>query len=1251
MSNPANLEISLDAKGDPLVRQVGQDLAKLYKEFQVDSPISIDSNSLLQTNEDQVAIEAIAIEDGESLVRDLEALGLENTASFGKVVNGSLPVTAIKEMANLDSLNFARPAYKPFTKVGETTSQADISLNADDARSDFAVDGSGITIGVLSDSYNNLDGASDGVASGDIPGEGNPFNNTPVEVLKDLSSGDGSDEGRAMIELIHDVAPRADLAFRTAFEGAADFATGIGELVDAGADIIVDDIGYLTQPFFQDGVIAQAADDAAEAGVPVFSAAGNSGRDSYESEFRESGTTLDLNNDGNAESLAHDFNPNSNEVDIFQEFTLADGETINLSFQWDQPHAQAGGAGSANDMDAFVLNSAQDTILAGSANNNIDGDAVERLVFQNTTGSEATFNLLFTQFLPAGGPTPGKVKYIDFAGGTSEAEFATNSSTSFGHPNAADAAGVGAAFYQQTPEFGQDPPLLESFSSAGGTPILFDTAGNSLPSPEIRPQPRFVAPDGTNTTFFGNQINDGDNFPNFFGTSAAAPHAAAVASLMLDAAGGPGSLSPEEVYTTLEESAIDMESSGFDFDSGSGLIQADAAVEAVLDEPDPNLPPEFDEDEFTFEIAELGNASNGDEVGTIAVSDPEGDDLTLSFTEEVSEFDLGNDGNLTIAAVEELELGELNFTVEAEDEFGNSSQADVTINIDSPSQLLEQIRSNIEGIEIDDESINFIGAAGSTSFFDSITFGENANLSESGILLTSGDGTPPPENTEPQYTIVNGSDGDPELTEIVQNAFPAAGTTNDAAILELSFSVENPQVESISFDVLFGSEEFPEFIDSPFVDIAAITVNGDNFAFLDGDPNKPLSVVDATIQDGRFLDNTDGTLPIEYNGISTQTRVTIPLDQVPANENEEGRYDVRIGVADTGDFVLDSGFFISNFQTSESGAGGTQVIIEADDQGSDLKAPGDNTATLFIGGPGDDTMIGSTAPDTYNLNAGGNNLVQGSLEQLNEDTILDFDSNDIIKVFDTLFNQDQLTVTQGSAILEIDANDDDQVDSKITLEGDYSNGEFVTKQTEGDTEISFETPSGEISLNQETITFQTPLSQFREGAEDSELVRANPNGEDIGNTLVTETLTISNSGGGDLTLQEIQLPDIDGLTLTENPVSDGDEILAPNSSVTATFAFSPIEAGIDLEGEQVTVVSDDQNVNVNLLGRSTYASDISYDGRVNLTDLGPLNASFGTTEEDENYDPTADINLDGRVNLTDLGPLNAEFGNALFTSM
>ena len=623
-------------KNNPLAVKVGHELAQVYEEFQGQTSLINRPILRFNENEDRVAIDAIAAEDAATLLKDLEALGLEDAASFGKVVSGWLPMAAIEQMAQLSSLNHARPSYAPITNVGSVTSQGDVSLNADDARSDFGVDGSGITIGVLSDSYNNLGGESAGVASGDIPGPGNPNNTTPVNVLEDLSSG-GIDEGRGMIELIHDVAPGADLAFRTAFQGPADFANGIIELVDAGSDVVVDDIGYLTEPFFQDGIIAQAANAAAAAGVPYFSSAGNSGRDSYESAFRP-GPTLSLF--GTNDSQAHDFDPGLG-VDIFQEFTLAAGESIFLSFQWDQPHAQAGGAGSANDMDIFVLNEAQSSVLAFSATNNVGGDAVELFEFQNTTGSTANFNLLLTQFLPAGGPTPGLVKYIDFDGGTSGAEFATNSSTSFGHPNAAGAAGVGAAFYQQTPEFGQDPPLLESFSSAGGTPILFDTAGTPLPSPDIRPQPRFVAPDGTNTTFFPpfpNSDADGDGFPNFFGTSAAAPHAAAVAGLMLEAAGGPSSLTPDEVYTTLEDTAIDMESPGFDFDSGFGLIQADAAVAAVaLNEitgtlndddiagtPDPDLINGLDGDD-TIRSADGNDQING-EGGNDRLYGDEGDD-------------------------------------------------------------------------------------------------------------------------------------------------------------------------------------------------------------------------------------------------------------------------------------------------------------------------------------------------------------------------------------------------------------------------------------------------------------------------------------------------------------------------------------------------------------------------------------------------------------------------------------------------
>lgn len=159
-----------------------------------------------------------------------------------------------------------------------------------------------------------------------------------------------------------------------------------------------------------------------------------------------------------------------------------------------------------------------------------------------------------------------------------------------------------------------------------------------------------------------------------------------------------------------------------------------------------------------------------------------------------------------------------------------------------------------------------------TSTFSSVDFGHNASLSSSGILLTSGAGAPALSNTSGGYSVTLGTPGDPALDQLAQDAFPGAGATEDASILAFSFSVNDPSVESISFDLLFGSEEFPVYVDSDFVDIAAVTVNGQNYAYLDGDPNKPLSIVGATVSDGRFIDNTQNMLPIEYNGLTAPLR-------------------------------------------------------------------------------------------------------------------------------------------------------------------------------------------------------------------------------------------------------------------------------------------------------------------------------------------------------------------------------------------
>ena len=182
-----------------------------------------------------MVIEAVAQQGAESLKATLEKLGLEKGSAFGRMVSGLLPITQIEKLEQIDNLLFVRPGYRPISKVGSVTSQGDAAQGTDIARNVCGVNGAGVTVGILSDSYNALGGAEEGAESGDLPGPGNPSGNfNPTIVLEDLEF--GIDEGRAMAEIVYDVAPEATLAFHTAVLGQANFANGILRLAeDAGA--------------------------------------------------------------------------------------------------------------------------------------------------------------------------------------------------------------------------------------------------------------------------------------------------------------------------------------------------------------------------------------------------------------------------------------------------------------------------------------------------------------------------------------------------------------------------------------------------------------------------------------------------------------------------------------------------------------------------------------------------------------------------------------------------------------------------------------------------------------------------------------------------------------------------------------------------------------------------------------------------------------------------------------------------------
>jgi hypothetical protein len=284
------------------------------------------------------------------------------------------------------------------------------------------------------------------------------------------------------------------------------------------------------------------------------------------------------------------------------------GQLAAIVVEWDQPYVtgapNSGGATSQIDLCVTGATSVYTIVNDDGASVTCTGpnatgvDPVQILIIANPADAagntpQETLNLVIGL---AGGAAPGRVKVAVLTDGQTNppplSQFATNSATIQGHPGAAGAVAVGAAFYFQTPACGTTPAQSEPYSSQGGAPILFDTTGARLATPLVRRKPDVTGPDGGNDTFLGftlvtagltgsdgllttsvTECQNDPSYPNFFGTSAATPHVAGIAALMLQAN---SALTPAQIYAALRGGALPMDAVP-NFTAGYGFVQADAA--------------------------------------------------------------------------------------------------------------------------------------------------------------------------------------------------------------------------------------------------------------------------------------------------------------------------------------------------------------------------------------------------------------------------------------------------------------------------------------------------------------------------------------------------------------------------------------------------------------------------------------------------------------------------------------------------
>ncbi|MGW4487904.1 S8 family peptidase [Amycolatopsis sp. NPDC004368] len=495
-------------------------------------------------------------------------------------VRADLPLGAVDRIAARGDVAAVAPAAKATTwreksavvaQAVTQVSEGDKAHGADTARAQYGVTGSGIKVCVLSDGVNSL---AKSQAAGELPA---------VDVLPG-QAGSG-DEGTAMLEIVHDLAPGATLGFATAFTSEASFAANIRALrTTGGCTVIVDDVAYFDESPFQDTQVAQAVNDVTAAGALYFSSAGNSGNLTdgtsgyYEGDFRSSGTTL-----AGISGTPHDFDPGSatQTSDPLSAGSL--GKPVTLF--WSDPWGKSG-----NDYDLFVLN-ASGSVVSSSDNPQTGSQNPYEVASVPTTGSG--YRVAVVKYSGADRFLALNVIRGRFVASGSLQAFSTAGVTS-GHSAAADAFSVAAT--PAATAFGRplevgDPAnpagpypgvftsasRWERFTSDGARRVFYRADGTALTPGNVsstggvvRAKPDLTAADGVATSVPG--------FQPFYGTSAAAPHAAAIAALLLS---GKPTATPAEIRSALVSSAIDLGAPGHDPVTGAGVIMAGPALAAL----------------------------------------------------------------------------------------------------------------------------------------------------------------------------------------------------------------------------------------------------------------------------------------------------------------------------------------------------------------------------------------------------------------------------------------------------------------------------------------------------------------------------------------------------------------------------------------------------------------------------------------------------------------------------------------------
>ncbi|MEN6342801.1 MAG: S8 family serine peptidase, partial [Methanospirillum sp.] len=443
-----------------------------------------------------------------------------------RTVAAWVEVPSLLRLAAEPGVASVRPVWQPVAATGSVTAESDRLLLADQVRDAFGLSGAGVKVGVISDGVDHWESA---VAGGDLPGD--------LHVLRNTQ---GGDEGVALLEIVHDLAPGAELYFRDWGENAIDFADGVDALADAGCTVIVDDVSWIDQPFFQDGPVAEHIQTLATTRNLLYvSSAGNWAQSHYQGMYMDDGDGF------------HDFGGGTSTDRRYLYLRIPAGGSVRAVLEWDDPWK-----GSRNDYDLYLYDTRNYSVpLAASTvwQNGGVSAPLEVVSYRNPGSATIEAELDVSNYNSAAAARTLEV-YLYPAGGTQVYLDNTVSADSvFGHSAASAVVSVGAI---DAADPGCD--TIEWFSSRGPATI-------QSPAAVQRQKPDITGIDGVRVTGAGGVGG------RFYGTSASAPAVAALAALLWS---GAPATSAAEVRAALLSSAVDLGPGGPDTTFGSGRADA-----------------------------------------------------------------------------------------------------------------------------------------------------------------------------------------------------------------------------------------------------------------------------------------------------------------------------------------------------------------------------------------------------------------------------------------------------------------------------------------------------------------------------------------------------------------------------------------------------------------------------------------------------------------------------------------------------